>query len=156
MGVPIRRERSRSVSPASLSLLLNEWIRKGKWPWNRLCKWRGEGTRLGSPGRTVSLRKGRLPVFHVHCFKTEGYSEVDPECELGHSQPKGWMENWRLIGGSGVLWVTGVPWLVVVLSGLFLLGLKDLSILGWVVILMVKDDCLPFLLTRTGERFDCF
>ena len=118
--------------------------------------WRGEGARLGSPRRTVSLRKGRLPVFHVPCFKTEGDSEVDPECELGHSQPKGWVESWRLIGGPGILWATGVPWLVVVLSGLFLLGLKDVSILGWVVTLMVKYDCLPFLLTKTGERFDCF
>lgn len=139
-------------SPASLSLLLNEWIRKGKWPWNRLCEWKGEGTKLDFPRRTISLKNGKLPVFHVHCFKTGGYSEGDPERELGHSLPRGWMENWRLTEESGILWVTGVPWLVGVLSGLFLLGLRDVSILGWVVTLMVKYDCLPFLLTKTGER----
>lgn len=88
----------------------------------------------------------------MHCFKTGGYSEGDPDCELGHSLPRGWMENRHSMEESGILRVTGVPRLVAVLSGLFLLGLRDVSILGWVVTLMVKCDCLPFLLTKTGER----
>ena len=90
--MPIKRERSRSVLPASLSLLLNEGIRKGKWPGNRLCERKGEGTKLDFPRRTISLKTGMLPVFHVHCFKTGGYSEVDPECELEHSHQR---DGWR-------------------------------------------------------------
>ena len=53
------------------------------------------------------------------------------------------LDDCSAVIGGGPLW-------------LVLLGLRDLSILGWVVILMVKYDCLPFLLTKTGERLIFF
>lgn len=63
------------------------------------------------------------------------------------------MENLYFIGESHSPWATGAPLSVVVIfSGLFLLGLGNWNVLGQIVILMVKYDCLPTLLTKIGER----
>lgn len=93
----------------------------------------------------------------MHCFKTEGYSEVDPECEQGIlNQRDGWRTG-RLIGGvrrslgDWSAMTGGCPlWPVSA-------GIKRFKHSGMeVVILMVKDDCLPFLLTELGKGLIVF